>query len=152
MLIILKTPTVGKLLSRFRSVERLDSWVVSGLSQRSNRLAKWPVLLWPTNLGGIRVVAITQQIDLSGAVGRMVASVITSTQAFPTPEEEAKPAAVKLLRQQSLSDAMRRQLEKARASAKIEYKPGFAPTKQPAGGTPPPLPANSAPPAKRSAT
>lgn len=84
--------------------------------------------------------------------GRMVASVITSTQAFPTPEEEAKPAAVKLLRQQSLSDAMRRQLEKARASAKIEYKPGFAPTKQPAGGTPPPLPANSAPPAQRSAT
>ena len=84
--------------------------------------------------------------------GRMVASVISSTQAFPTPEEEAKPAAVKLLRQQSLTEVMRRQLEKARASAKIEYKPGFAPAKQPAGGTPPPPGAKSGRPAQRSAT
>jgi EpsD family peptidyl-prolyl cis-trans isomerase len=67
--------------------------------------------------------------------GRMVASVITATQAFPTPEQEAKPAAVNLMRQQSLSEAMLRQLEKARASAKIDYKPGFAPAKRPAGGT-----------------
>ena len=84
--------------------------------------------------------------------GRMVASVISSNQAVPIPEEEAKPAAVKLLRQQSLSDAMRHQLEKARASAKIEYKPGFAPAKQPAGGTPPPLAANAARPAQGNVT
>ncbi|MDB5581806.1 MAG: hypothetical protein JWR80_6982 [Bradyrhizobium sp.] len=63
--------------------------------------------------------------------GRIVASVITSTEVSPTPEEQAKPAALNLLRQQSLSDAMRRQLATARAAAKIEYKTGFAPPKTP---------------------
>jgi peptidyl-prolyl cis-trans isomerase C len=66
--------------------------------------------------------------------GRLVASVITATEAVPTPDEQAKPAALNLLRQQSLSDAMRRQLEKARAAAKIEYKSGFSPPRTSAGG------------------
>lgn len=79
--------------------------------------------------------------------GRIVASVIASTQAAPTPEEQAKPAAVKLLRQQSLSDTIHRQLDKARSSAKIEYKPGFAPPKSAAPGTPP-LTASTKEPAK----
>ena len=70
--------------------------------------------------------------------GRIVASVIASTQAVPTPDDQAKPAAVKLLRQQSLSDTMHHQLDKDRASAKIEYKPGFAPPKSPPGSTQPP--------------
>lgn len=75
--------------------------------------------------------------------GRLVASVITATEAVPTPDEQAKPAALNLLRQQALSDAMRRQLEKARTAAKIEYKPGFSPPTTPAGATQAPVTGNA---------
>lgn len=78
--------------------------------------------------------------------GRLVASVIASTEAVPTPDDQAKLAAVNLLRQQALSDEMRKELEKAKGTAKIEYKAGFAPPKNPAGnvGGPslPAVPAN----------
>jgi len=66
--------------------------------------------------------------------GRLVASVIVSTETLPTPEDQAKPAAVNLLRQQALSEAMRKELDKAKGAAKIEYKPGFAPPKASVGG------------------
>lgn len=59
--------------------------------------------------------------------GRLVASVIKSAEPVATPEEQAKPAALNILRQQALAEAMRKQVAKARAAAKIEYQPGFAP-------------------------
>ncbi|KQS04172.1 hypothetical protein ASG11_07845 [Sphingomonas sp. Leaf357] len=65
--------------------------------------------------------------------GRLVASVIKSAEAITTPEDQAKPAALNVLRQQALAEAMRKQVAKARAAAKIEYQAGFAP---PPGGTP----------------
>jgi peptidyl-prolyl cis-trans isomerase C len=65
--------------------------------------------------------------------GRLVASVIKSAEPLPTPDEQAKPAALNVLRQQAVATAMRAQLAKARAAAKIEYKPGFAPP--PGSGT-----------------
>lgn len=61
--------------------------------------------------------------------GRIVASVIKSTEPIPTPDEQAKPAALNVLRQQALAAAMRKELERARAAAKIEYQPGFSPPK-----------------------
>ena len=63
--------------------------------------------------------------------GRMIASVITAVQTTPTPSDQSKPAAMNALRQKALSDAMGKELEKARSSAKIEYQPGLAPTKKP---------------------
>ena len=66
--------------------------------------------------------------------GRIVASVITSTTPSPTPEAQARPAALELLRRQSLGAAMQKQLDAARAAAKITYQPGFTPPKTPAPG------------------
>lgn len=59
--------------------------------------------------------------------GRLVASVITSVVPNPTPAAQARPAALDLLRQQALGAAMQKQLETARAAAKISYQPGFTP-------------------------
>lgn len=64
--------------------------------------------------------------------GHVVASVITTTTAAPTPEQQARPAALELLRRQALGNAMQKQLEAARTAAKITYQPGFAPPKTPA--------------------
>ncbi|WP_242182938.1 peptidyl-prolyl cis-trans isomerase [Sphingomonas sp. CARO-RG-8B-R24-01] len=63
--------------------------------------------------------------------GRIIASVITATTPAPTPEAQARPAALELLRRQALGNAMQKQLEAARASAKITYQPGFSPPKTP---------------------
>jgi hypothetical protein len=60
--------------------------------------------------------------------------VITSTTPSPTPEAQARPAALELLRRQSLGTAMQKQLDAARAAAKITYQPGFTPPKTPAPG------------------
>lgn len=72
--------------------------------------------------------------------GRIVASVITSTTPTPTPDAQARPAALELLRRQALGDAMQKQLQAARAAAKITYQPGFSPPK-----TPQPVSAATAP-------
>ncbi|CAN5288051.1 hypothetical protein BH11PSE5_BH11PSE5_10710 [soil metagenome] len=64
--------------------------------------------------------------------GRVVASVIVSAEPLVTPDDQAKPAALNLLRQKAVGDAMRAAVNKARADAKIDYQPGFAPPK----GTP----------------
>lgn len=66
--------------------------------------------------------------------GRLVASVITGAESVSTADDQATPAAVNLLRQQSLQEAMRKELDKAKAAAKIEYQPGFAPPKAPPAG------------------
>lgn len=59
--------------------------------------------------------------------GRLVASVIKSAEPVATPDDQAKPAALNVLRQQGLAEAMRKQVAKSRSTAKIEYQPGFAP-------------------------
>jgi len=59
--------------------------------------------------------------------GRYIASVVTGVTAQPTPDEQAKPAAVNMLRQKALSALMKTRLDSARAAAKIDYGEGFAP-------------------------
>ena len=59
--------------------------------------------------------------------GRIVASVIQSVQPLPVSPDAARPAAVNLLRQKALQDAVSKKLEAARSSATITYGTGFAP-------------------------
>ena len=59
--------------------------------------------------------------------GQVVANVIRSSEPIPVSPEQAQPAAVELLRRQAVEQAMRKQVDTARASAAITYAPGFAP-------------------------
>ena len=59
--------------------------------------------------------------------GQVVVNVVRSTEAVPVPNEQAQPAAIELLRRQAVEQAMHKQLDSARASAKITYAPGFTP-------------------------
>ena len=59
--------------------------------------------------------------------GRVVASVIQSAEPLPVPADQAKPAAVNMLRQKALGDTLHKKLDAARSSATISYEPGFAP-------------------------
>jgi EpsD family peptidyl-prolyl cis-trans isomerase len=70
--------------------------------------------------------------------GRIVASVIQSEEPIPVAPDQAKPTAVKMLRQKALSDALQKKLAAAKSSATISYAPGLAPPPSP---TPTPSPA-----------
>lgn len=67
--------------------------------------------------------------------GQIVVNVIRNTVDVPTPTQQAQPAAVEIIRRQAVDEAMRKQVEQSRASAKITYDTGFAPPK--ASATPP---------------
>lgn len=66
--------------------------------------------------------------------GQIVVNVIRNAVDVPTPAQQAQPAAIEIMRRQAVEQAMRKQVEQARATAKITYDTGFAPPK----GTPTP--------------
>jgi len=76
--------------------------------------------------------------------GTVTVAVITAETPQPVQGDRARPVAVQMMRNQSLSDAMRSRLEAEKAKAKIEYQPGFAP---PAAPSATPSTASSARPA-----
>lgn len=59
--------------------------------------------------------------------GGYVVSVIRNTIAVPVNETEARPAAAGLVRRQKIEEMLKSQVASARAAAKIDYQPGFAP-------------------------
>ncbi len=59
--------------------------------------------------------------------GIVTVAVITGESAQPVQGDQARPAAVQMMRNQSLSDAMRQRLESEKAEADVKYQPGFAP-------------------------
>lgn len=62
--------------------------------------------------------------------GRFLVNAIKAVEPVPMNADDAKPAAIELIRQQSLSTTMQKQVAEARAAAKIEYQQGFAPPKE----------------------
>ena len=59
--------------------------------------------------------------------GLVTVAVITGERPSPVQGDQGRPVAVQMMRNQSLSDAMRSRLTSEKAEAKIEYQPGFAP-------------------------
>ena len=136
--IIFPQPTDSSVLKALEPAHSLDA-IVAVLSARNIQFVRGKGQLdtatIPADVANRIVSLPAGEPFLVPENGRIVASVINSAEAVPTPEDQAKPAAVNLLRQQAVSDALRKELDKAKGSAKIEYKTGFAPPKAPAGGT-----------------
>jgi peptidyl-prolyl cis-trans isomerase C len=63
--------------------------------------------------------------------GQVTVNVITGSKAEPLPAADARAAAVRVLRAQSLSKLGEARLKEARGKAKIEYQTGFAPAAKP---------------------
>jgi EpsD family peptidyl-prolyl cis-trans isomerase len=64
--------------------------------------------------------------------GLVTVAVITGGTPQPVEGDQARPVAAQLMRNQSLSGAMRKRLEAEKAEAKIEYQEGFSPAAAPA--------------------
>lgn len=69
--------------------------------------------------------------------GLVTVAVITGETPQPVQGDQGRPVAVQMMRNQSLSEAMRSRLESEKAEGKIEYQPGFAPpaARSPASST-----------------
>lgn len=61
--------------------------------------------------------------------GAVTVNNIVAAEAAPLPVDQARPAAVRILRTQKLSAQGKSQLDEAKKKAKIEYQPGFEPPK-----------------------
>lgn len=61
------------------------------------------------------------------AGGRVLVSVITGSEPFVVPADKARPLAVQAIRNNSLNEIGQARLKEAKAKAKIEYQPGYAP-------------------------
>jgi len=83
--------------------------------------------------------------------GRFLVNSVKSSEPVPMNAEDAKPAALELMRQQSLNTAIQKQLSEARGKAKIAYQPGFEAPKD-AGSPPAAVAPAAAPPALAGAT
>lgn len=68
--------------------------------------------------------------------GQVIVNVIRSAEPVPMPAGQAGPAAVELLRRQTVEQAMRKQVEQARGAATITYSPDVAPPKAGAAAKP----------------
>jgi EpsD family peptidyl-prolyl cis-trans isomerase len=58
---------------------------------------------------------------------KAVASVITQRTPNPTPPEQARPAALNLMKREQANQIIQDRVKSLRAAAKIEYQPGFGP-------------------------
>lgn len=65
--------------------------------------------------------------------GTVTIAVITGATPQPMLGDQARPVAVQIMRNQSVSAAMQERLAAQRAKAKIEYQPGFTPAANPPG-------------------
>jgi EpsD family peptidyl-prolyl cis-trans isomerase len=75
-----------------------------------------------------RVLALPTTEPFVVAGGPVIyVSVVTDKQSAPVAGEEARAAAVKVLREKAINDAAQNQVKQARGAAKIEYQPSFAP-------------------------
>lgn len=63
--------------------------------------------------------------------GVVTVAVITGETPQPVAADRGRPVAVQMMRNQSLSEAMKSRLDTEKAEAKIEYQPGFAPPAAP---------------------
>lgn len=61
--------------------------------------------------------------------GVVTVAVITGETSQPVQGDQARPVAIQMMRNRSLSDAMKARLDAEKAKAKIEYQSGFAPPK-----------------------
>jgi peptidyl-prolyl cis-trans isomerase C len=90
-------------------------------------------------LNQIRALPEGEPFVLPPQAGVVTVGVIKGSTPRPVGEEQARPAAAQMMRNQSLGEALKQRLEAERAEAKIEYQEGFAP---PAASKPTPSPSS----------
>jgi hypothetical protein len=64
---------------------------------------------------------------IANGPAKSVASLITNRAPNPTPPEQARPLAFNLMKREQTNQVIQDRVKSLRATAKVEYQPGFAP-------------------------
>jgi len=123
--------------NRLRSLESAHSMdeVAAALRQMGIQFSRGNAQMDSAVLGQERLTRIRALPDGEPFVipenGLVTVAVITGETPQPVQGDQGRPVAVQMMRNQSLSEAMRSRLTSEKAEAKIEYQPGFAPAAAP---------------------
>ena len=128
--VVFPTPTDKGILAELQATNNLDA-LIAVLQKHNIRFVrqKHPLdtALVPPELYS-RVATLPAGEPFVVPVGdRSIASAITGKEAHPLTGDEAKPAAVAMIRKTATAKSLQGLLKSLRSSAKIEYQPGFAP-------------------------
>lgn len=105
--------------------------VASRLRQMGIQFTRGPAQMDSAQLGQerldrIRALAPNEPFVIPEG-GMITVAEITGSEPKPVENDQARPVAVQIMRNQSLSTAMRQRLEGEKAKADIKYQPGFSP-------------------------
>ena len=127
-----QTPTDPALLARISAAKSLDQ-LASVLGSSGIQLARKTI---PIDTGVFPAEIYSKVISLPAGEpfiipggNQSVASVISAREPIALSGDQAKAVAVQAIRRQQVEKLLQDRIKSARSAAKIEYKPGFAPTK-----------------------
>ena len=122
-----KDPTLTAKLAAAKSLDEIAQVLTASGIQFTRATKNLDTALFPN--------AIYQQIArlpagepfIAPGPDKAVASVITAREPAPTPADQARPAAVNLMRREQSEKVIQERVKSLRAGAKIQYQPGFGP-------------------------
>jgi peptidyl-prolyl cis-trans isomerase C len=122
-----KDPAVNAKLKAAKSLDEIGQILTAAGIQFTRSDRKLDTAVFPD--------AIYKQIEklppgepfIANGADKAVASVIAQRTPNPTPSEQARPIAVNLMKREQANQILQDRVKSLRATAKIEYQPGFGP-------------------------
>jgi peptidyl-prolyl cis-trans isomerase C len=124
-----KDPGIAAEIQKTKTIDQIIAVLQNHKIEFKRQKNRLDTAIVPPDLYG-KLAALPQGEPFVVPVGdRSVASAVVGREPNPLTGDQAKPAAVALMRKQQTATALQGLLKSLRNSAKIEYQPGYAPKK-----------------------
>lgn len=122
-----KDPAVKAKLNATKTLDEVAQILTSSGIQFTRNTRKLDTAMFPHAIyQQLEKLAPGEPFIVPGA-DKGVASVVTAREPNPTPADQARPLALQVLRREQVDKFVQDRVAALRASAKIEYQPGFGP-------------------------
>ena len=122
-----KDPAIVAKIAAAKSLDEVAQTLTANNIQFKRGTRKLDTAVLPNNIYAQLAHLPPNEPIIAPGQGQAVASVITAREPAPIPDDQKGPAAANLIRRDQVNQALADRVKAARASAKIEYQPGFAP-------------------------
>jgi peptidyl-prolyl cis-trans isomerase C len=125
-----KDPGIAAEIQKTKTIDQLIAVLQSHKIEIKRQKNRLDTAIVPPDLYS-KLSALSQGEPFVVPVGdRSVASAVVGREPNPLTGDQAKPAAVAMMRKQQTATSLQGLLKSLRSSAKIEYQPGYAPAKK----------------------
>ena len=122
-----KDPAVKAKVAAAKTLDEIAQILTSSGIQFTRNTRKLDTAMFPHEVySQIEKLAPGEPFIVPGG-DKAVASVITAREPNPTPADQARPLALQVMRREQVNKFVQDRVAALRASAKIQYQPGFAP-------------------------